>query len=217
MKPFGIFLNGCGYNEGTDIWEAVLLQYFLDEKKIKTLYLFSSPSFSHNEQSTLPVTKNLFSETSIIAHGGLKELREISPESLEALILPGGEGILKKFTQLNLKNPILKIDPELKKFIRETYRRKIVIAGCGLSCLVIAYSLIDIVTSPLILTTGNDPGLSNQLEKLGVNHVITKPYEAVIDAENRVVTTPGSKMRANLGDLGTGLKNLIDGILELTK
>lgn len=86
-----------------------------------------------------------------------------------------------------------------------------------MACLVIASSLRDIVTSPLTLTLGNDPELTDQLEKMGVNHVITKSNEAIIDSENRLVTTPGSKIRTNLRELGIGLKNLIDGILELTK
>lgn len=221
MKPFGIFLSGCGYEEGTDIWETVLLSYFLEEKKIKTIHLYSKPQnidrTKKAENSPQVFSRNLFSGASTIARGSLKELKDISSESLDALIFPGGEGILKNFTQKDQKNPVLKIDPELKKFIREAYRRKRPMAGCGVSSLVIASALRDIVTSPLTLTTGSDPELSDQLEKMGVNHIITKADEAVIDSENKLVTTAGSKIKTNLTELGKGLKNLIDGILELTK
>lgn len=221
MKPFGIFLSGCGYEEGTDIYEAVLLHYFLEEKKIKAVYLFSPPDDEERAKGDVIIpqifTRKYFSEMALMSHAGLKKLKETGSDSLESLILPGGEGILKKYTRSEEKNPILKIDADLKKFIRETYRRKKPIAGCGLACLAIASSLRDIVTSPLTLTLGNDPKLSDQLEKMGVNHVITKSQEAIIDSENRLVTTAGSKMKTSLGELGVGLKNLIDGILELTK
>lgn len=100
MKPFGVFLSGCGYNEGTDIWEAVLLHYFLEERKIKTIFLFSPPDNSDraksDEKNPQVFTKNFFSEMASMSHAGLKELKEIGSDSLESLILPGGEGILKK-------------------------------------------------------------------------------------------------------------------------
>jgi enhancing lycopene biosynthesis protein 2 len=221
MKPFGIFLSGCGYQEGTDIWETVLLNYFLEEKKIKTIFLYSVPNSLDKATGNTKVnqisSKNILAEASLMAKGNLKELSDTGSENLDALILPGGEGIIKKFTQRDENNPVLKIDPELKKFIRETYRRKKPIAGCGLASLVIASALKDIVATPLNLTSGNDPGVSEQLERMGVNHIITKADEAVIDSDNRLVTTPGSKMKSNLSELGKGLKNIIDGILELTK
>ncbi|MCJ7497890.1 MAG: hypothetical protein MUO78_07120 [candidate division Zixibacteria bacterium] len=221
MKPFGIFLSGCGYKNGTDIWEAVLLNYFLEERKIKTISFSSQPynldSFNNNEQSPQTVPSNFFSEMSLITRDRLKELKEISSEVLSALILLGGQGLLKKFTQADEKNLFLKVEPELKRLIREIYRRKKPMAGCGVASLVIASCLRDIATSPLTLTLGNDSELYGQLEKMGVNHIITRAQEAVIDSENWIVTTSGSQMKTNLSELGMSLKNLIDGILELTQ
>ncbi len=221
MKPFGIFLSGCGYKNGTDIWEAVLLNYFLEERKIKAISFSSQPynldGFNNNEQNPQTVPSNFFSEMSLITRDRLKELKEISSETLSSLILPGGQGILKNFTQPDEKNLFLKVEPELKKLIREIYRRKKPIAGCGVANLVIASCLRDIATSPLTLTLGNDSELSSQLEKMGVNHIITRAQEAVIDSENWIVTTSGSQMKTNLSELGMGLKNLINGILELTQ
>ena len=144
-------------------------------------------------------------------------MKEIGTDTVSCLILAGGQGILKNYTHSEEKNPILTVDPELRKFIREIYRRKKPIAACGVASVVLASCLKDLAESPLTLTSGNDPDLSSQLEKMGVNHVITKVFEAVIDAENLLVTTPGSQIKASISDLGTGLNNLIDGILELTK
>ena len=220
MKPVGIFLSGCGYQEGTDIWEAVLLSYFLEQRKIKTVF-FSSPPFNPQKSSggeKDPLAhQDFFSKTALLAHGNLKELKETGSETISAVILAGGPGILKNFTQSEEKNPVLKVDPELKKFIREIYRRKKPLAACGVASVVLASCVKDLVESPLTLTAGNDPELSRQLEKMGVNHVITKASEAIIDSENRLVTTPGSQIKANIYNLGTGLNNLIDGMLELTK
>jgi enhancing lycopene biosynthesis protein 2 len=220
MKPIGIFLSGCGYQDGTDIWESVLLHYFLEKRKMKTVF-FSSPPFNPPKSSSGvedPLHhQSFFTKTAMLARGNLKELKETGSDTLSAVILAGGEGILKNFTRSEEKNPILKVDPELKKFVREVYRRKKPIAACGVASLVLASCLKDLVDSPLTLTSGNDPELSSQLEKMGVNHVITKAFEAVIDSENLLVTTSGSRIKANISDLGTGLNNLIDGILELTK
>ncbi len=220
MKPIGIFLSGYGYQDGTDIWEAVLLYYFLEQRKVKTVF-FSSPPFSprkslSGEKTSLP-DEDYFSKTALLVRGNLKELKETGTDSVSSLILAGGRGILKNYTHSEEKNPILRVDPELRKFIREIYRRKKPIAASGPATLVVASCLKDLAEAPLTLTSGNDPELSSQLEKMGVNHVIAKVSEAVIDAENLLVTTPGSQIRAGISDLGRGLTNLIDGILELTK
>jgi enhancing lycopene biosynthesis protein 2 len=220
MKPFGIFLSGCGYKNGTDIWEAVLLNYFLEGRKIKAISFSSQPynpdRSDNSEKSSQTVPSNFFYEMALISRDKLKELKEISSETFSALIFLGGQGLLKNFTRSDEKNLFLKTEPELKRLIREIYRRKKPMAGCGVASLVIASCLRDIITSPLTLTLGNDSELSSQLEKMGVNHIITRAEEAVIDSENRIVTTSGSQMKANLSELGMGLKNLIDGILELT-
>src|SRR4030042_7011914 len=100
MKPFGIFLSGCGYQEGTDIWETVLLNYFLEEKKIKTIFLYSVPNSldraTGNTKTSQISSKSILSEASLMAKGNLKELSDTGSENLDALILPGGEGIIKK-------------------------------------------------------------------------------------------------------------------------
>lgn len=220
MKPFGIFLSGCGFKNGTDIWEAVLLNYFLEERKIKAISFSSQPynpdRSDNSEKGSQTGPSNFFCEMALISRDRLKELKEISSETLSALILPGGQGLLKNFTRADEKNLFLKVEPELKRLIREIYRRKKPIAGCGMANLVIASSLREIAATPLTLTLGNDSELSSQLEKMGINHITTRAQEAVIDSENRIVTTSGSQVKTNLSELGMGLKNLIDGILELT-
>ncbi len=134
MKPIGIFLSGCGYQDGTDIWEVVLLYYFLEQRKKKTIF-FSSPPINPqknpNADRASSPPQDFFSKTAMLVRGNLKELKETGSDTLSGLILAGGEGILKNFTQSEEKNPILKIDPELKKFIFAALRRRRLILSAG--------------------------------------------------------------------------------------
>jgi len=63
---------------------------------------------------------------------------------------------------------------------------------------------------------GNDPQLAQQLEKLEAVHVIAKGDEAIMDEQNRIVTTPGAQLKQRTMDFYGGIENLIEGILELT-
>jgi len=118
---------------------------------------------------------------------------------------------------LGQEGNLYKVESQVKRLIREIFRRRKPIGGCGLASLVIAGSLNDIVDSPLTLTTGNDARVIQQIENLGINHIIAKPTEAVIDEEHKIVTTTGHLSKNRIKDFGLGIKNMISGIVELTK
>ena len=220
MKEICIVLAGCGFLDGSDIREAVLTSHFLEESGYRAV--FAAPGINqkevrnHKTQQILSQKREILSESARI-NGEIKELNEIKGDQILALILPGGAGIIKNLLELDKEGNVSKVESQTKKIIREMFRRKKPIGGCGLASLVIANSLNDILDSPLTLTIGNDAKVIKQLENLGINHVIAKPTEAVIDEQNKIVTTTGYLGKNRIKDFALGIKNMVSGIIELTK
>lgn len=220
MKEICIVLAGCGFMDGSDVREAVLISYFLEEKGYRAV--FAAPSgtqkevMDHKTQKVLSQSREVLNESARL-NGEITELNEIKGDKILALILPGGEGIVKHLTELDQESNLFKVESQTKKIIREMFRRKKPIGGCGLASLVIARSLNDILESPLTLTTGNDARVIQKLENLGINHVIAKPTEAVIDEEHRIITTTGYLGKNRIKDFALGIKNMVSGTIELTK
>lgn len=220
MKEIYVILAGCGFLDGSDIRESVLISYFLEEKGYRPI--FTAPDIrqkeviDHKTQEVISQEREILNECTRI-NGAIREIKDVKGEKISALIIPGGEGIINNLTEADKEGNLLNVNPHVKKLIREIFRRKKPIGACGMASVLIAGSLKDLLESPLTLTTGNDATVIQKLESLGINHVVAKPSEAVIDEEHKIVTTPGYLSNNRMKDFAPGIKNMISGIVELTK
>lgn len=222
MSNFAVILSGCGFLDGSDVWEVVLLSYHLSRNG-KTPVFFAPDAeqkevADHLTQTTIPEIRNILTESARIAWGGIKEINDLSGKDLDGLILPGGYGAIKNLADSlgQPENQYLKPRRELQRIIREIYRRKKPIGACGLSSFLIASALRDILETPLTLTIGKDPELIKKIEQMGVVHVLSRGTEAVLDSEHKIVSTPGNLLKSKPVEIGLSMENLVNGILELT-
>ena len=222
MSNFAVILSGCGSLDGSDVWEVVLISYYLSRRGGNPIFFAPDAEqkevMDHVTQSIAQESRNVLRESARIAGGGIKEIRTLSGRDVDGLILPGGYGSVKNLADLfgEPENEYLKPKPELQRIIREIYRRKKPIGACGLASLLVASALRDVVETPLTLTIGKDPELIKQIEEMGAVHVLSRGTEAVMDSEHRVVSTPASLLKLKLVELASSLENLISGVLELT-
>jgi len=222
MGNFAVILSGCGSLDGSDLWEVVLLSYYLSRKGENPV--FFAPDAEQKEvvdymtQATTQERRNVLGESARIARGGIKETKDLSGRDVDGLILPGGYGVVKNLADFlgEPEDKYLKPKPELQRIIREIYRRKKPIGVCGLASLLVASALRHILETPLSLTIGKDPQLIRQVEEMGAVHVLSKGTEAVMDSEHKTVSTPASLLKLKFSDLASSIENLINGVLELT-
>jgi enhancing lycopene biosynthesis protein 2 len=222
MLNFAMVLSGCGGEDGSDVWEVVLLSYFLSKKGV--IPLFFAPDWEQKEvldhltKTVSSDIRNVLKESARIAGEAIRDVSALSGKDIDALILPGGEGMIKNLSDMvgEPKHDYLKPKPELQRIIREIYRRKKPIGACGVAALVVASALREILDTPLTLTIGKDPGLIQQAEGLGAFNVLSRGTEVVIDSEHKLVTTPARLLKLKLVETALSLENLIDGIIELT-
>jgi enhancing lycopene biosynthesis protein 2 len=229
MNNFAVILSGCGNLDGSDLWEVVLLSYYLNKKGKNPVFFALDEEqkevVDHVTQTAAQESRNVLKESARIAWGGIKDMKALSGKDVDGLLLPGGYGVVKNLVHRiqvrtdflgEPENEYLKPKPELQRIIREIYRRKKPIGACGLASLLVASALREIVETPLTLTIGKEPELIKQIEEMGAVHVLSKGTEAVMDSEHRLVSAPANLLKLKPVELASSIENLISGILELT-
>ncbi|MGB8656962.1 MAG: isoprenoid biosynthesis glyoxalase ElbB [Candidatus Zixiibacteriota bacterium] len=222
MSNFAIILSGCGSYDGSDVWEVVLLSYFLSKRGAN--FVFFAPDWDQKEvvdhlaRESTQERRNVLKESARIAWGEIKEIQSLSGRDIDGLIIPGGSGTIH-----NLADPVgesengyLKPRSEIQRVIREIYRRRKPIGACGLACLLVASALKSILDAPLTLTMGKDPELIRKVEGMGAVHVLSRTTDVVMDSEHKLVSTPAGLLKLKPADMALSLENLTSGLLELT-
>lgn len=222
MVKFALILSGCGFLDGSDVREVMLLSYLLGKRSMGAVFFAPDSEqkevVDHLTGDVSQEKRNTLRESARICWGEIKDIKELSGKDVEGLILPGGYGVIKNLSQSlgNSENQYLKTNKEVQRIIREIYRRKKPIGVCGLASLLVASSLRDILDTPLMMTIGKEPELIRQIEQMGALHVISKGTEAVMDSEHKVVSTPAGLLKLKPIEIATSVENLINGVLELT-
>jgi enhancing lycopene biosynthesis protein 2 len=222
MIKFALILSGCGFLDGSDVWEVMLFSYLLGKKGRGTAFFAPDSEqkevVDHLTGDVTPEKRNILRESARICWGEIKDIKELSGKDVEGLILPGGNGVINNLSQTlgSSENQYLKPKKEAQRIIREIYRRKKPIGVCGLASLLVASALRDILDTPLTVTIGKEPELIRQIEQMGALHVISKGTEAVMDTEHKVVSTPASLLKLKPAEIAASVENLINGVLELT-
>jgi enhancing lycopene biosynthesis protein 2 len=222
MSDFALILSGCGILDGSDVWEVVLLSYYLSMKGKNPVFFapdeMQKEVVDHLSQAPADERRNVLRESARMARGEIRELKSLSGKEVEGIILPGGYGTIRNLADYlgEPENGYLKSGPDLQRIIREIYRRKKPIGACGLAVLLVASALRDILDTPLTLTIGKDPELIRQIEGMGAVHVLSKGREVVMDSEHKLVTTPGGLLKLEPNQMAESIENMINGILELT-
>ncbi len=221
MSSIALILGGCGAYDGSDIWEVVLIAYHLERGGQRPV--FFTPDIpqkevvNHLDQESSSDRRNVLSESARIAGDQIKDIKDLSGKDVDGLILPGGDGVIKNLTDSLGHEEYLRLNPDIKRILREIYRRKKPIGACGLASLLVASALRDILEAPLTLTVGKDPKLIRQMEQLGAVHVISRGTDAVVDSEHKVVSTPASLLKLKVIEIAQATENLVSGLVDFVK
>jgi enhancing lycopene biosynthesis protein 2 len=221
MNNIALILSGCGAYDGSDIREVVLISYELEKRGQNPIFfapdIEQKEVIDHLNQVSLSDKRNVLSESARLVWGQIKEVKNLYGKDVDGLILPGGGGAINNLADSLGEENFLRVNPEVKRILREVYRRKKPIGACGLASLIVASALRDILETPLTLTIGKDPKLIRQIEELGAVHVISRGMEAVVDSEHKVVSTPASLLKLKITEIAFATENLVSGMLDFIK
>ncbi len=217
-KRIGVLLSGCGVMDGSEIHEATLTLYFLDKQGAEILCMApnkdQSDVMDHVAGKPTGEKRNVLLESARIARGKILDVKTVKADDLDGIILPGGFGAAKNLCTFAFDGPDCSVDPDVARLLKEVNAQKKPIGALCIAPAVIA-RLFGGELSPEI-TIGNDAGTASALEKMGARHKKANTDEIVVDAKNRMVTTPCYMTAQSIKDVGAGAEKLVAKVIEMS-
>ncbi len=217
MKTVALILAGCGSRDGSEIQEATLALYALSEAEInvKAFALPESQSEVVNHitgEVAEGEKRTQITESARIVRGDILPLDELVVNEFDGLVIPGGFGMAKNIFTFAYDGLDFTIDPCYSSIVEAFHKAGKPIAAMCISPL----SLCPIIEG-VHITLGEDGELSRNVEKrFGVKVTDAGREGVVVDAENKVVTTPcymyGDSTIANIG---RGAKAMVAALSEM--
>ncbi|MEY3236063.1 MAG: hypothetical protein RI883_164 [Bacteroidota bacterium] len=222
----GVLLSGCGVYDGVEIQEAVLTLLAIEEIGAEAVCISLDENqyhvVNHISGEVMPETRNMIIEAARISRGKIHDISTISPADIDALIIPGGFGSAKNFTQWAFSGPEGAINSKVKLLLVNMVNvGKPILALC-VSPIVVAKALENSAIHS-VMTIGSDKekspydikAFSQGMESIGVKTEMKTIQEIQIDLENKIVTAPCYMMEATISEVRNNILKAIEALVQL--
>ncbi|QLA15684.1 isoprenoid biosynthesis glyoxalase ElbB [Desulfolutivibrio sulfoxidireducens] len=214
MSTIGVILAGCGNIDGAEIHESVLTLLYLAQAGAKTRIYAPDVSFEAvNFLTKKPMgeRRGVLVEAARIARSNIKDVATAKGADLDALILPGGNGVAKNLCDFAARGAGGSAHPEVARLIREVHD-----AGRPVGAICIAPVVLALVLGAKKprLTIGNDMGTAQAIEKTGAVHVNCPVDDIVVDERLNLVTTPAYMLGPGIADVAKGIEKFVVEIVR---
>ena len=222
----GVLLSGNGVFDGSEIQEAVFSLLAIDENNANAVCFAPNIDqhhvLNHITGDEMNESRNVLVESARIARGNIQDLKEISSDDIDALVLPGGFGAAKNLTKWAFEGPDGEIQSDVKRIILEMVHHRKPVCGLCMGPTVIAKALEGSgVKANLTVGTTEAPSpyeidaISAGMEKTGANAVMKEVTEIMVDESNKIVTAPCYMMEATISQIRNNIKMAIDKTIQL--
>ena len=220
MKTVGVILAGSGVYDGAEIHEAVLTMLALDKRGVNMV--IAAPNVNqyhvvnHLNGQEMNETRNVLIEAARIARGNIKDIKDVNPSELDAVILPGGFGVAKNLCDFAFKGEDCTVNPDVLDFLTEIVKEK---KPLGAVCIapVLVSKIYEKLGKKAELTIGTDKETADKVQKMGNTHVSCLVKEFHIDKENNIVSTPAYMLGQRISEVAEGIDKTVEALLGLIK
>ncbi|MCC5915958.1 MAG: isoprenoid biosynthesis glyoxalase ElbB [Cryomorphaceae bacterium] len=222
----GVLLHGCGVYDGTEIHEAVLTLLAIREAGHD--YVCFAPDkkqhhvIDHTKGEEMNETRNVLVESARIARGEIKALKVKSADEIDALVMPGGFGTAKNFTQWAFSGPDGDIDPLVSDFLLSVHGQGKPIAALCMSPTTLAKAFQDSEVSATLSVGSTDESspydiaaISGGMESVGMKTEMKTVQEISVDAENKIICAPCYMMDADILEVRNNIKKAIEALIDM--
>ncbi|MBW2451681.1 MAG: isoprenoid biosynthesis glyoxalase ElbB [Deltaproteobacteria bacterium] len=219
-KQIGVILSGCGVYDGSEIHEAVITLLAIDRAGAEAVCMAPNIEQMHviNHLKGEPAdgeTRNVLVESARIARGNIKDLADVTADSLDALILPGGFGAAKNLCDFAVKGAACTVNPDVARLVRDMVNAKKPVAAVCIAPTVLSRVLGD-DKLPHELTIGNDQQTAEALTEMGSKHVACPVNNFVIDKANKLISSPAYMLAGSISEAAEGIEKTVNALIELT-
>lgn len=220
----GILLSGCGVYDGAEIHESVLTMLALEEVGVDYICISIDKDqyhvINHLTGEEVSQTRNMMEESARIARGKVINIKDVNPADIDGLIIPGGFGSAKNFTDWAFKGNEGNVLPEVKLLVVNMVNVGRPILALCVSPVVVAKSLEGSIHTQMTIGSKRESSpydigsFEAGLKSSGVKTVDKSIREVEVDVQNKIITAPCYMMDASLLEVR---KNIQQGINELVK
>lgn len=217
MKKIGVVLSGCGVFDGSEIHEAVITLLAIARAGAEAVcFAPDKPQaevINHLQNEKAAESRNVLIEAARITRGRVIPLAQANANELDALIVPGGFGAAKNLSNFATVGTECLVDSDLRQLTRALHAQ-----GKPLGFMCIAPVMLPkILDMPVRLTIGTDIDIAEMLEEMGAEHVPCPVDDIVVDAEQKVVTTPAYMLATSIDEAAIGIEKLVARVLDLSE
>ena len=157
--------------------------------------------------------RNALVESARIARGNIRDIAEVKAVDLDAIIFPGGFGAARNLCDFAVKGAAAAVHPEVARLLKE-----MAAAGKPIGAICIAPALISAALGRELaptLTIGNDAGTAAEIAKTGARHQNCPVTEIVVDAKNKLVSTPAYMLANRISEAHEGIAKCVREVIAL--
>ena len=222
----GVLLSGAGVYDGAEIHEAVLTLLEIESLGYGAICIgVDAPQhhvINHLNGQEQAQTRNMLEEAARIARGQIREISTVVPADLDALVIPGGFGSAKNFSNWAFEGPNAQIRPDVKLLLVNMYNvGKPIVALC-VSPVLLALAFEDMaIGQQLTIGSTNAPSpyhisdFQEGLQAKGAQTPDCTIQEICIDAPNRIITAPCYMLEASLPALQQNIRQAMAALKQL--
>jgi enhancing lycopene biosynthesis protein 2 len=211
---FAVVLSGCGVYDGTEIHEAMMVMLAIIRNggsyQVFAPNVMQHHVINHLTREVMNESRNVLIESARIARGKIKALIEYRAVDFDALIFPGGFGVVKNLCSYAFDGTEMQIDRVVEDVIRETHSM-----GKPIGAMCITPVLITKILGKIEVTIGNDLDTAADIEVMGGIHNEKGNGEIVVDRKNRIVTTPCYMLDASLADIAEEADKTVKALVSI--
>lgn len=217
MPIVGVILGGAGVYDGSEIHKAVLTLLSIENKMGE--YLCMAPNI--NQMHTVNhltgnesegEQRNVLVESARIARGKVKDIKDVDPNEIDAIILPGGFGAAKNLCDFAVNAEDCDVNQDVKELLLNMNK-----AGKPIGAMCIAPVILAKIFGVYQpnLTIGTDKETARAIGKMGAVHRDCPVDDIVVDRENRLVTTPAYMLAKGISEAVLGIDRLVEEVLAM--
>jgi enhancing lycopene biosynthesis protein 2 len=216
MKKIGVVLSGCGVRDGSEIHEAVFALLAIDQAGCEAVCMAPNADFAVTDHLTMQETgekRTMLVESARIARGNIRDIKDVQAADLDAIMFPGGFGAAKNLCDFAIQGATASVNPEVLRLLME-----VAAAGKPIGAICIAPALIAAALGRAYaptLTIGNDAVTAAEINKAGAIHQECPVTGFVVDAKNKIVSTPAYMLATRISEVQQGIDRCVKEVIKL--
>ncbi|MFV9838418.1 MAG: isoprenoid biosynthesis glyoxalase ElbB [Aaplasma endosymbiont of Hyalomma asiaticum] len=212
-----VLLCGCGHIDGSEINESVLSLLELDRMGVQAVCCACDAEqidvINHRTKEKEQGKRRILDESARISRGRVEDVQSISPSNFDMLLLPGGLGVAKNYSNILESGDKVEVKREVKELILGFYQAKKVIGAVCISPALVAASLSEVVNTRV--TLGDDT--NEIIKRCGGTHVYSDTDGFCVDTVAGVFSCSAYMRDESLHRVHLGIRKMVEAMVDRVK